>query len=150
MEHDFVWFIEDDVYFYNENTVKQIDLKYPSDELLSGIYHTNPNGTNTDWHWKYININLSPPYYCGMMCAVRFGKSMCSHMNQYVDKNKTLFFLEAMFPTIAISNKLQYSNPVELNTIHWRHDFTLEQMNSTNLFHPVKQIDKHLIFRTKN
>ena len=37
---DYIWFIEDDVYFYNENTLQQLDNQY-KDDLLSNQYSIN-------------------------------------------------------------------------------------------------------------
>ena len=122
--YNFVWFLEDDVFFYNENTLLTIDKEYKKDDLLSNNFNINQNGVKNTWHWNKININYTPPYYHGMMCIVRFSKKMMFCINDYAKKNNTLFFLEAMFPTIAIKNKLKYNNPTQFNDVHYRHKFT--------------------------
>ena len=96
---------------------------------------------------KFYATSRSPPYYNGMMCAVRFSKNMIKCIIDYASKNKTLFFLEALFPTIAKKNNLKYSNPVEFNNIHYRHDFEIKNINDTNLYHPVKNLYDHICFR---
>lgn len=93
-----------------------------------------------------INIQFQPPYYNCMMCAVRFSKKMIDCINDYAYK-KTLFFLEALFPTISIKNNLKYSNPIEFNTIYFRHNFEEEKMNINNLYHPVKDLNNHISLR---
>jgi hypothetical protein len=147
--YDFVWFIEDDVFFYNEDTLLQIDSQYINSDLLSNKYHTNSNGEKNTWHWHKINIQYPPPYYCGMMCAVRFSKKMMDCINDYAKKYNTLFFLEALFPTISIKNNLNYNNPNELNNIYYRHVFNKANIDNINLFHPVKDLNKHIYFREK-
>ena len=42
--YDFVWFIEDDVFFYNEDTLLRIYSQYINSDLLSNNYGENTNG----------------------------------------------------------------------------------------------------------
>jgi hypothetical protein len=145
--YDLIWFIEDDVLFYNEDTIIQIDNQHICDDLLSNGYSVNNDDNKNDWHWHRININYQPPYYKGMMCAVRFSRKMLSCINDYASKNNTLFFLEALFPTIAIKNNLKYNNPIEFNKIYYRHNFNGEKINKNILYHPVKNLNDHITFR---
>lgn len=144
---DHVWFIEDDVFFESQDTIINIDKKYINDDLLSSKYFENKNGVKNYWHWRIIDISYSPPYYSGMMCAVRLSKKMMACIKDYAEKNKTLFFLEALFPTIAIKNNLFYRTPEELNKIYYRHEFKEHEFNKVELYHPVKKITDHIIFR---
>jgi len=146
-KYEFIWFMEDDVLFYNENTIIQIDNKYTNDDLLSNIYGENTTGEKKTWVWRRINIQYPPPYYSGMMCAARFSNKMMSCINDYAYKHKTLFFLEALFPTIAIKNNLKYNTPMEFNKIYYTHDFRGEKINKDILYHPVKNLDNHISFR---
>lgn len=145
--YDFVWFIEDDVFFNNEDTLLQIDNQYINSDLLSNKFNENSDGNKNYWHWKMINIRYSPPYYNGMMCAVRFSNRMITCINNYAKEQNTLFFLEALFPTIAIKNNLKYNNPNEMNNIYWRYDFNEENIDKNNLYHPVKDLKIHNYFR---
>jgi hypothetical protein len=145
--HDFIWFIEDDVFFYNEDTILNIDNKYINDDLLSNTYVENSDGYKGYWHWHRFDIQYSPPYYQGMMCAVRFSNNMMKCINDYAKKNNTLFFLEALFPTVAIKNNLKYNNPDELSNITWNSGFEKEIINTNNLYHPVKDLNNHIDFR---
>ena len=139
--------MEDDVFFYNENTIIHIDNQNINDDLLSNTYGENSNGEKFTWHWPKINIQYPPPYYCGMMCIVRFSNNMMKCINDYAKNNNTLFFLESLFPTIAIKNKLKYNNPNEFNNIYWRQDFEKENINKNTLYHPVKDVNNHISFR---
>jgi len=144
--YEFVWFIEDDVFFYNEDTILCIDAQYKSD-VLSNQYETNLNGHTQSWLWKYIVLQYSPPYYHGMMCAVRFSKKMLKCIHQYATQHKTLCFLEALFPTVALKNRLIYHTPIELNQIHHRQEFSQETMNVYTLYHPIKDMSRHTHLR---
>lgn len=144
---NFIWFIEDDVLFYNEETLEKIDIKYIDDDLLSNVYTENKYGKKNTWLWHKIKIQYPPPYYNGMMCAVRYSKKMMMCINDYALKNKRLCFLEALFPTVAIKNNLKYSTPNEFNTIYYRHIFRGEKVNKDYLYHPVKKLNNHISFR---
>jgi hypothetical protein len=52
-----VWFFEDDVFFNNENTLLQIDLKHPYSDLLSNVYTENKDGEKKSWLWRKITIH---------------------------------------------------------------------------------------------
>jgi hypothetical protein len=145
--YHFIWFMEDDVFFYNENTIVNIDNQYLDHDLLSNTYYENSDGNKKTWLWEKINIQYEPPYYHGMMCSVRFSKSMMKYINDYAKKNNTLFFLEALFPTIAIKNNLKYNNPNEFNNIYYRHNFKKKNIDKDNLYHPVKKLNNHIYFR---
>jgi hypothetical protein len=145
--YDFIWFMEDDVFFYNENAIAKIDNQYIDNDLLSAGYCTNIDGNKNTWHWNRINIQYPPPYYKGMMCCVRFSKKMMNCINDYAYANKTLFFLEALFPTIAIKNNLKYNCTSEFSNIYYRHNFEKKDINENNLFHPVKDLNNHISWR---
>ena len=150
LDYDFIWFLEDDVFLYNEDTILNIDKQYVNDDLLSNELVENLDGNRGSWLWNRINnINYYPPYYNGMICCVRFSKKMLNCISDYVETNKTLFFLEAMFPTVAKKNNLKCSNPNEFNQIHWRYNFKDNEINKMGLFHPIKNINSHITFREK-
>ena len=144
-----VWFIEDDVFFYDENTLLNIDKKYNDINLLTAPYKENSTGHKDDWHWKKINIKSKPPYYYSMVCATRISRILLSKIKDYAIKYKTLFFLETLFPTLCKSNNLQYDIPDELHTIVYRKIYTIEDINKNNLYHPIKDITKHTLYRNK-
>ena len=148
--YDFIWYIEDDVFFCNENTIMNIDKKYTNDDLISNEYFTNIDGNKNSWHWKHIKIQYEPPYYNGMMCAVRISCKMMKCINDYASNNKTLFFLEALFPTIAIKNNLIYNNPSNFKNIYYRHNFNSlnkKNIDENELYHPLKDVNIHLSLR---
>ena len=147
INYDFIWFMEDDVFFYSEDTILNIDKKYVNEDLLSNIYGENKNGAKNKWHWSKINIQYPPPYYCGMMCATRFSRNMMSCINKYTTSHKTLFFIEAMFPTVAIKNNLKYSTPNELTNITYNKIPSKSIININNFYHPVKDLNDHVYFR---
>ncbi len=135
--------MEDDVYFYDEHTLINIDTKYLNYDILcnSSFEEAKLN----EWLWHMIKVNFSPPYYCGMMCIVRFTQKMMNCIKEYASNNKTLFFLEALFPIIAVKNNLiYYKNPNEFLTVTHRENHLLEGLTKYNLYHPLKNLKDHI------
>lgn len=146
-EYEYLWFIEDDVFFYDETTISNIDEKYTNQDILSTEYIENKDGDKTYWNWPWIDIQYSPPYYKGMVCATRLSRNFLKYIKEYATKNNTLFFLEALFPTIAIKNHLNTGFPEELKNIHYRYMFFESDITKENLYHPVKNLVKHELLR---
>lgn len=146
-KYDNVWFFENDVFFYDENSLINIDKKYNDSDLLSQMHGENLLSKNSDWLWKSMKIKFNPPYYCAMCCSVRMSKLLLSKFKDYATKHKTLFFLEACFPSICKTNNLKYDTPEELHTILYRKDYCDNDINAVNLYHPVKDMNKHIYYR---
>ena len=163
---DYVWLIEDDVFIPSIYTISNLDEKYRSGDLLS-----KSNGVNTDGSidWYFWNLAIgkhSLPWYCSMACACRLSKHLFSKIKEYVDTNKTLFFIEIMINTIAMSNELSVITPIEFENIlpkppiGNRHRKFIPNSNKTiwiqnavndiqinYLYHPWKDIQQHDICR---
>jgi hypothetical protein len=146
-----VWFIEDDVFFHNEETLLKIDAKYPDYDLLANS-DFKPATNMNEWVWPRIQIAFEGPYYCGMVCATRLSSNVLEEIRLYADLNKELFFLEALLPTLS-NTKTKAKNkkcccPDELKTVVYRHEYTYTEVsNQDNIYHPVKNILKHQEFR---
>ena len=144
-----LWFIEEDVFIPTIHTIENINKKYPFADLLcksNGIVYER----RTDWHWPIVNEkikNMAPPYSSSLVCAIRVSKKMLNVINFYVKKYKTLFLDEALFPTLAVKARLKIRNPPEFSNIHYNHRWRKHDLNSTNLFHPIKNIYKQYAFR---
>ena len=141
--YDNVWVFEDDVFLYDEKALLDIDSKYNDSDLLSNSYGENVNGHKKDWHWDKIDIKFTPPYYSSMVCCVRVSLNLLSKLKNYANEHHTLFFLEALFPTICKKNNLKYDTPIEFGNIVYRKDYEDKDIDKNNLFHPVKDITKH-------
>lgn len=146
-EYNKVWFFEDDVFFYDEETLSHIDSQYDNSDLLSNSYSENISGHKNDWHWWRININFPPPYYYAMVCGVRISSNLLTKFKNYANEHNTLFFLEALFPTICKINNMKYDTPIEFKNIVYRHNYVNKDIDKNNLFHPVKDITKHKYYR---
>jgi hypothetical protein len=146
-EYKKVWFFEDDVFFYDEESLFRIDSKYENSDLLSNSYSENLTGHKDNWHWHAIHIKIPPPYYCAMVCCVRMSSNLLSKLKNYATEYNTLFFLEALFPTLCKESKMKYDTPNEFKNIVFRKEYTDGDFNKNNLFHPVKDINRHNHYR---
>lgn len=150
INYDYIWFIEEDVFIPTIDTIKNINNKYPDNDLLvSG--HNIIYEERTNWHWemvnKQLNNKISLPYSKAMICAIRCSKKLLEHIFTYALKYKTLFFCEVMFNTIALHNNLNIKVIEELKTIVWRKEWNKNNINIKNLYHPVKCIEKQYELR---
>jgi hypothetical protein len=139
-----VWFIEDDVFFYDESTLLEIDKIYPNSDLLSNTFTEYKEGT---WNWSHIKINFPQPWYSAMVCATRLSKSLIDLIKNYASENKTLFFLEALFPTICKRANLIYDVPEELKTVLYNKPIQESELDKRFIFHPVKKQRQQAEFR---
>lgn len=133
-----IWFIEDDVFFYDEATLQEIDKAYPNSDLLSNDCTEYVKGT---WLWSNVKINSPLPYYHAMVCATRLSKPLIDLIKAYAEQNKTLYFLEALFPTICKNNGLIYDFPKELKQVLY--DVIPKELDKTQIYHPIKKISTH-------
>jgi hypothetical protein len=150
-----VWFVEDDVFFLDEKVLSNLDEKYEGQDLLANCdfeSQTTNNIKENPWLWSLIDIKIAKPHYSGMMCITRMSRRLLQGIRLYAARYKTLFFLEALFPTITKHLGLSYIRPEELTTVTYRQEFNEETDDlklQTHVFHPIKDIVKHLYLRNK-
>jgi hypothetical protein len=137
-----VWFFEDDVFFYNEETLLQIDTKYQKSDMLCKNKNPQPGPGEWCWFWPAITIHFSPPYFHSPICAVKLSNTFLSCLDEYIKVNKKLPFVEAILPSIAHQQNLNLVIASEFSEIHWRKDWKYDDFNTTNLFHPVKNMEQ--------
>jgi hypothetical protein len=141
-----VWFLEDDVFFYNAKTLQEIDSSY--DDTFDLVCPTFMGNHTDPWpHWSTIQIAFPPPYSFGMVCACRVSNKLLSVIRDYAKQEHTLFFLEALFPTLATRTSMRIGHPKEMETIVFRHDYSIHEITKHNIYHPVKDIRLHTVFR---
>ena len=139
--HRQVWLFEEDVFFYNEDTIKNIDRKFPKSDLLTAPYKISTSTSKDWWWWPMIDIPFEQPYYNAMVCGLRVSGNLLDKIKTYAQENQRLFFLEALFPTLAVKNDLLYHTPKQLEQIYFRYDW--RYLSKANVFHPIKNINSH-------
>jgi hypothetical protein len=150
---DFTWFIEEDVFIPNKNTIKNIDLKYSNCnyDLLSEINEIKEsnNDKSVDWyhyHAGRLENKIDFPWAHSMICAVRISNKLLNIISDFAYKNKFLLYDECLFNTLALQNNLNIYNPIELsNIIFLFNDIEINEnnINRSYLYHPLKNLKKH-------
>lgn len=147
-----VWFIEEDVFIPNNNTIIELDRKYPEEDLLCKYNISYEEDTDPVWnklHWKRAEGKIDKPWHRSLLCCHRQSRRNLLKVKEYVDKNGTLLFLEFMINTIAGLNNHKVQTIPEFQTIHWRKNITIDDIkqNKNNLFHPIKDLNKQLEYK---
>lgn len=143
-DYDFVWVFEDDVFIPSIDHILNLHKNYCQYDLVTPNNFLKTD-TIPDWHWKHIFNKIGPPYYYSMVCAMGLSRKMLNTIKDYVDKNKTLFYIEAMFNTLAMQNNLFVCDPLELKSIVWQGKWHIDEflLLPNNVFHPRKDIENH-------
>jgi glycosyltransferase involved in cell wall biosynthesis len=149
LSFDNIWFIEDSVFFYNETTLLNIDLKYNNSDLLSKSCTDKDTqiSNKNKWHWRKIIIELNEPYYRSMCNIVRISNRLMNCIKNYAIRYKTLFFIEALFPTLCKHNNLINNTPIEFKDITYNHKFNFQNINKKNFYNPIRNLNNHIFYR---
>jgi hypothetical protein len=146
-----VWFIEDDVFIYSESTLLKIDSKCTSEDLVTSSATIGVNNMPSWTWWEKFELNIPRPHYHCMCCVIRMSKRLVDEVKLYASKNGTLTFLESLFPTLCRFNEFPHGMPDELKYClpPDAHFIVLKDIYSTDhLWHPVKDIESHKLFRS--
>jgi len=148
LPYDFVWVFEEDVFIPSLDVFERLDKKYSNYDLVTPN-NFRKNDNSMDWHWRHVVDKVSPPYYYSMVSAMGLSKNMLSVIKDYVQEYKTLFYIEVMFNTLAMKNRLSVIDAIELKSIVWMGEWGLDEflLLPDNIFHPIKSIEEHEIFR---
>jgi hypothetical protein len=162
--YDYVWFLEEDVFIYDEMSLLKIDSKHAEEDLLSPIIYCDKVEENSNlghpgyWWWKKIcqleNFKqLTPLFYKSFAFHIRVSKKLIQKIKDHVYEYKSLFFLEAFIPMICIKNDLSYSNPIELQIsrpcveLNQESKMKIFGVEKYYLFHPIKNLEEHEMYR---
>jgi hypothetical protein len=141
-----IWFVEDDVYFYNEEILINLDNSHYSADLLCKNV-TKYNKPKNKWQWGNVHIEYGQPLYSSMICVCRLSLALLNQIENYVNTHKTLCFIEALISTLCFKNKLIFKTNERFNNIVWRKNYSINETNKTHLFHPVKDCNLQFEFR---
>ena len=149
INYEYIWFIEEDVFIPDVDTILKIDDNYKDGDLISESNAVCYDNKRNWSHWDMCieECKLELPFCKGMICAIRVSPKMLTFINDYANKYKTLFFCEILFNTLAYQNNLTIINPKELSTIEYRRDWSKNEIQKTHLYHPMKCIKTQYEYR---
>ena len=161
--YEYVWFLETDVFLESQNTLRLIDeqcleidfLAFDISEAKKEPHEQFPNY----WWWPKIYKKHSTLcelfFYSSLCCHTRMSFKFLSKIKEYAENHKTLYFLEAFFPSLCVKNNLTHKDLKEFNAItkpiYNRPGIELDSkiknlMFTTHknvLFHPIKNTNEH-------
>lgn len=145
LDYNTIWFIDEGAFFNDENTLLNIDATYEqSTDLLSQQYNIEPN-----WmHWPNIKMVLPKPHYYSLLYACRVSKKIIEAVKLYADQYKTLFFVEALIPTLCNNSNMTQQIVSELATISWSEPPAPVE-HKYDVYYPYKSIESHSVLRAQ-
>ena len=150
-KYDFIWVFEEDVFIPYTASVLNLNEAYNHADLVVGNNWKNET-KQMDWHWPAIyNIDKKGPYHNSMVSACGISRKVMKEVRKFKEENGQLYHHEAMFNTLAMKAELKVLEVFELLSIVWKGEWGNNEflLLPDNLFHPVKDIDKHYLMRYK-
>ena len=151
--YEYIWFLEEDVFIPNKDTIPKIDKLYKLEDLLSceNVIKKSRNDNSPFWqHWGRNEKKIDFPWAHSMISAIRVSKKLMECILEFVNNKKYLLFDELLFNTIALQNNLLVVTPIELSNIVFSfHDIIPDNINENYLYHPIKNLKKHEELRLK-
>ena len=141
-----VWFIEEDVFIPKASILSDLDERYPTADLICKENIRKEDDPDFGW-WGDAEYNMDGPYYHSMVCAARLSRRLLNSITDFVQMKGRLVFIEIMFNTLAVQEKMNIVTPGELSTIIWRHDWTPDIMDENHLYHPIKDMRRQKDYR---
>lgn len=150
VDYDFVWVFEDDVFIPSIYTIIKLHEKYGHYDLVTPNNFEKTDKLK-DWHWKHIFNSIQPPYFYSMVCACGLSKNMFKEIKKYADFHHHLFYIEAIFNTLANQSGLKVIDAFELKSIVWEGKWGIDEflLLPDNVFHPLKVLTNYPLYRAK-
>lgn len=164
--YEHVWFVEEDVFIYNQNAFENLDNKYgPTYDLL--VIENGCKDQPNNWlYWHFADGKIDNPLYHAMICSCRCSKKLLQIIKDYALKNNELFYIEIMVNTLASHNNLDILCIDELSTIcpkppkgkryrstdkygktNWVSKDLPGKIKINYMYHPVKNLKLHSQWR---
>lgn len=148
--YDYVWFCEEDVFFYNKEILTNIDKKHSKADLLCTNLNHNISGELTSWwHWYKAKDLFNLPWSAALVCMCRMSRKLLERVKAFSEQHKKLEFLEVLFAILAHQNNMSIEEPEEFSGITFPVIPENNVDNSNRIYHAVKNIEQHAKYRSK-
>jgi len=143
-----VWFMDDNAFIYDEETLRQMDDKFPAIDYLTG-YYFNKDVKPHDSYWPQLHectytehrrpIHLSDPFFKSYPIVSRLTSETMRVLREYIYRVSSGFFYEIMISTIVKQHALSYEIADPLLTVvpHGWENWTYNDINTAGVYHPV-------------
>lgn len=157
LDYDQIWFIEEDVFIYSENVLLELDAEFSEHDILSKNHNIKTDDKVLDWHWKHVYNKISLPWACSLIPICRLSSLLLKKIREYANTNGHLFFIEAMFNTLAEQNNMKIGGKdtggkmekFKLIDHMGNSENIVNAKNKMYLFHPIKDVSKHNVIRER-
>jgi hypothetical protein len=141
-----VWFVEEDVFIPRATILDEINVKYPTTDLVTKQHVLEKDDPEFYW-WFDGEGKMDRPYYRSLVCASRISRRLLDLVGKMAKEKRTVCFLEILFNSLAHNNGFTIEQIPELQSIIFRHNWTKDTVHMNGLFHPVKNIEEQTEFR---
>ncbi len=148
------WFIEDDVFFFSEKTLSNMETKHINVDMLLSNSSKSQQKDGWVW-WDALKSDVKePPYAHSLIVCSLMSRNIMDKIKEHAQQHKKLYFIEALFPILAHTNNLTVSDDPEylgVKNVSWPNihqtvnDFTPQ--NKDWVYHPVKDMNTHVEWR---
>jgi hypothetical protein len=148
-QFEYVWIVEDDVFFTGPNICINLMEKYAGDTADLIVRNFFLREQHPRWpHWHFAEHFQGRHQAGAFLPLCRLSRRMIELAGDFVRKRESLDFIEVMFPSLAMSNMLRVRimNFISERRFHAGPEFRkleLLQLWGDNLengiFHPVKR-----------
>jgi hypothetical protein len=147
--YDNVWFIEHDVLVTSVDALLYLDIFNENADLICAKNMECNSPDDESWFWHHAFEHFEAPVFSSMVCACRLSNNLIDIIKNHAISIGRLLYIEFLLNTLAMKNGLKVSCPQELSTISWNQIWSLNafQNNKMNLFHPVKNVHNHELYR---
>ena len=141
-----IWFIHEDVFFFSEKTLKDIDKRYSKASLVCKNLLRASSIKDKKTLWRLFGENSrnrhavdnSQLFYSNLK-AFRIRPEMMLSYNSYAEHHSQLFYNEIYLPTFALLNNFTISRPPEMRTISSEppQNWDIRNLDKTCFFSPM-------------
>lgn len=147
--HEYIWFLEEDVFVMSERVIDNINKKYPESDLLVPFHDVNETGDiYQGWnHWVNVIHRIGTPWAHSLVSTSRLSRRLLNDIDDYL-KDRHFMFIEALFSTIAHHKKYKIDHPEELvSTITYDKKWDPNYIDLSKIYHPIKNLEEHKYIR---
>ena len=141
-----VWFVEEDVFIPRDDIFDEMNARYPVTDFVTKQHVAETEDPGFFW-WFDAEGKMERPYYRSLVCASRMSRRLLTEVAAMAAEKKTVCFVETLFSTIVHHKGLTKELAPELQSVIFRHNWTKDTVHRNGLFHPVKKVEDHIMFR---
>jgi hypothetical protein len=154
-KYEHIWFCEDDVFIHDTLDIQLLDRQHPSSDFIVSDIEITTDGNDSWPHWSNDdNKLLQLPWAHYLICLTRISKKLMMKVDDFVKTHKKLIYKEILFHTLALHNNMTIETPNCMSKIRYVPEWDVSDVindlneNKKYIYHPIKNVQKHIELRT--